>query len=176
MSSSPYSISFVGLALGVHRFQYELGEAFLQKMGYDHPGETAVKVELSLTKKSNRLDFEASFTGYTVVTCDITTWPYRQMVDQSASLIVKFGESYDYTDDEVWVIPASEHRLDMSQFFYEILVLSIPMKKIHPDVEAGKAGKETLQKLNELQPGEPLKDKKTNEIDPRWNKLRDLLD
>jgi uncharacterized metal-binding protein YceD (DUF177 family) len=51
------------------------------------------------------------------------------------------------------------------------MVLSLPAKRIHPDVQAGKAGTEVLQKLEDLSP----KQETPTGTDPRWDKLSDLL-
>jgi uncharacterized metal-binding protein YceD (DUF177 family) len=59
----------------------------------------------------------------------------------------------------------------VAQYLFELMVLSLPAKRIHPDVQAGKAGTEVLQKLEDLSP----KQETPTGTDPRWDKLSDLL-
>jgi uncharacterized metal-binding protein YceD (DUF177 family) len=57
-----------------------------------------------------------------------------------------------------------------------MIVLSVPHKRIHPGVKDGTLQTEALQKLNELQVKEiKEKTKKEDDIDPRWDKLKQLL-
>jgi uncharacterized metal-binding protein YceD (DUF177 family) len=51
-------------------------------------------------------------------------------------------------------------------------VLSIPQKKIHPGIKNGTLKSEVLEKLKDL---DPQKKSHSDEIDPRWDKLKDLL-
>jgi uncharacterized metal-binding protein YceD (DUF177 family) len=56
-----------------------------------------------------------------------------------------------------------------------MIVLSVPHKRIHPGVKDGSLQTEALQKLNELQVKEIKEEKKEDDIDPRWDKLKQLL-
>ena len=58
----------------------------------------------------------------------------------------------------------------MAQPIYEMVVLSLPAKRIHPELEDGSLQSDILKKLEELQPKV-----EQNNNDPRWNKLKDLL-
>ena len=51
-----------------------------------------------------------------------------------------------------------------------MIVLSVPIKKLHPGIENGTLKSNILKKLEELSPTSRIKNK-----DPRWNKLKDLL-
>ena len=52
------------------------------------------------------------------------------------------------------------------------MVLSLPLKRVHPGIEDGTLKSEILIKLKEL---EPKENKLNGKKDPRWNKLKDLL-
>jgi uncharacterized metal-binding protein YceD (DUF177 family) len=53
-----------------------------------------------------------------------------------------------------------------------MIVLSIPFRRVHPGVKDGTLNSEALKKLDELRVEEI---KKEEEIDPRWEKLKQLL-
>jgi len=61
----------------------------------------------------------------------------------------------------------------VGQPIYEMVVLAIPLKIIHPGIENGTLESEILNKLEELKPKE--RSFSEQESDPRWNKLKDLL-
>jgi hypothetical protein len=56
-----------------------------------------------------------------------------------------------------------------------MIVLSIPQKRVHPGVKEGTLQTEAFKKLNELQVKDIEEVKKEEEIDPRWDKLKQLL-
>lgn len=170
-----YDIKFVGLAEGIHHFEYELSEEFFKKLDYNEMGQTHLKAKVSLDKKANRLELAARMEGFTQLCCDITDRPFHYPLELRSELLVNFGEEFDNSDDEIWIIPEREHKLNIAQFLYEMVVVNLPMKKIHPKVQSGEIGGEILEKLKEYSP-ENTREEQKEEIDPRWNKLRDLLD
>ena len=71
-----------------------------------------------------------------------------------------------------WILPYGSHQIDVAHYIYEMNVLSIPQKKIHPGIKNGTLKSEVLEKLKDL---DPKKKSLSDEIDPRWDKLKDLL-
>ena len=75
-------------------------------------------------------------------------------------------------------LPFGEFEIDIAQYIYEMIVLSIPLRRVHPGVKDGSLKTEALTKLNELTIKEAKKREKEQEeenIDPRWDKLKQLL-
>ena len=54
-------------------------------------------------------------------------------------------------------------KLTLQQYIYELIVLSVPTKRIHPGVEDGTLDSEILNKLEELSP-KSLEEKKKMRI------------
>ena len=74
------------------------------------------------------------------------------------------------------IIPHGEYQINVAQYIYELIVLALPAKKVHPGIEDGSLKSEILNKLEELRPKEQTKEiKNTEETDPRWNNLKKLL-
>ena len=86
--------------------------------------------------------------------------------------MVKFGDTDNRNDDELLILPHGSHQIDVAHYIYEMTVLSIPQKKIHPGIKNGTLKSEVLEKLKDL---DPQKKSLSEEIDPRWDKLKDLL-
>lgn len=169
-----YKIEFVGLKDGEHHYTYDIDNSFFEKFEYKEFNEAAVQVNLSLIKKENILDLIIDMKGSVNVNCDVTNEPYDQPIEHNMNIVVKFGEEYNDEDEEVLILPYSEIELKVQQFIYEGIILAVPYKKVHPGVEDGTLDSEILDKLRELSPGTPEKGQK-EETDPRWDKLKDLL-
>ncbi|MCG8752956.1 DUF177 domain-containing protein, partial [Tenacibaculum finnmarkense] len=76
--------------------------------------------------------------------------------------------------DEILILPHERYQLNVAQYVYESIVLSVPNRRVHPDVLNGTMESEAFQRLNKLK----IKDEKIVEevsTDPRWDKLKDLL-
>ena len=69
------------------------------------------------------------------------------------------------------ILPHGSYQVSVAQPIYEMIVLSIPQKKVHPKVLDGTLDSALLKRLEELQP----KEDKLENNDPRWDKLKDLL-
>ena len=173
MKQKEFNIPFSGLKQGKHNFNYQIDNTFFESFGYDEFNGANVNLEVVLSKASTmmELDFEAS--GTINVDCDITSEPFDQPIDAELHLVVKFGEEYNDEDDEILILPHNEHQVNIAQYVYEMLVLAVPQKRVHPGIEDGTLKSEVLDKLQELQP----KEKKSNkeESDPRWDELKKLL-
>jgi uncharacterized metal-binding protein YceD (DUF177 family) len=121
---------------------------------------------------------EVSFAhkGTVNVPCDLTGEQFDLLIKGKINLVVQFGDEFNNDNEELLILPHGEHQIDLAQYIYEMIVLSIPQKRVHPGVKEGTLQTEALRKLNELQ----VKDveevtKKEEEIDPRWDKLKQLL-
>ena len=110
--------------------------------------------------------------GVVNVACDMSNEPFDQPVSGSLKMVINFGEEFNDDNEEILIIPHGEHQINVAQYIYEMIVLSVPKKRIHPGIEEGSLQTDILKKLKELQPKE---NKNTIEIDPRWEDLKKLL-
>ena len=169
-----YIIPFVGLKLGKHQFEYEIDNEFFEHFEYDEFNSANVKVDLTLEKKTTMLELTFKTSGTVNVYCDLTNEPYDQPISSELLLVVKFGDSYNDDNEDLLILPHGEYEVDVAQYIYELIVLAVPSKRIHPGVEDGSLQSDVLDKLEELSPKEK-EIKEEEDIDPRWNKLKNLL-
>ena len=107
------------------------------------------------------------------VNCDLTNEPYDQPIEGELFLVIKFGNEYNDDNEDLLILPHGEYEVNIQQYIYELVVLSVPLKKVHPGVEDGTLKSEVLDKLDEFSLTE--KKKKEEQTDPRWDKLKNLL-
>jgi len=172
-----YLIPFVGLKLGKHHFEYQINNAFFGIFEYDEFKNSDIKVDLVLEKKSNMLELGFKHKGTVNVPCDLTGEDFDLPIKGKLKLIVRFGETFNNDNEELLILPFGEFEIDVAQYIYEMIVLSVPLKRVHPGVKDGSLKTETLEKLDELKVKEQNKGKENKEenIDPRWDKLKQLL-
>jgi len=173
MKQKEFNIPFSGLKQGKHNFNYQIDNTFFDSFGYDEFNDANINLDVVLNKTSTMLEVDLEASGTVNVNCDITSEPFNQPIDANLHLVVKFGEEYNDEDIEILIIPHREHELNISQYVYEMLVLAVPQKRIHPGIEDGTLKSEVLDRLKELEPKEKRSNKEEN--DPRWDELKKLL-
>lgn len=185
-----YNIVFTSLPFGKSDFTFELSQSFFDlfeiEQDFDNPNLIATII---LDKKSTMLELEISLKGDITVPCDLTGELFQQEISNNAELIVKFGDEFDDTDFDIWVIPREEYQINLAQVLFELAMLSVPTKRIHPDVLNGKSDSEMIELLDQYSIYELDEDAEdehydednnndddddNNDIDPRWAKLKDL--
>lgn len=162
-----FNISFTGLKVEKHRFDYQIDKKFFEYFQYDEFEKAAIKVSLDFEKTHNSFYLKFNSEGLVTVLCDLTSEPFELEVAGDLSLIVRFGEEFNNDDEDILIIPYNAFQFDVSQFIYEMIVLSLPSKRIHPGIAEGTLNSEVLRKLEEYQVRKEI-------IDPRWEKLKEL--
>ena len=171
-----YDIQFVGLKLGKHIYDYEINQTFFEYFEFDEFNTINVNLNIHLEKKTTLLELNFFGNGSVNINCDVSNEPYDQPINFNFNLVVKFGQEYNNENDSILIIPHGSYEINIAQYIYELTVLSIPQKRIHPGVEDGTLNSEILRKLEDLSPNADLEAKNSGDgVDPRWSKLKKLL-
>ena len=169
---SKYEISFFGLKVGQHEFEFEIDQKFFECFEKSEIKTGNLKAKVVLNKQPGLLELNIRIVGYVQVVCDRCLEDFDMTLKCKGELYVKFGGSYEEIDEKVIVLKANAHHLNLSQFLYEYIHLSIPYKRVHPDDENGNStcNKEMLNLIQESS----FEEEKQEETDPRWKGLIDL--
>lgn len=171
----PYTIQYVGLKEGEHTFDYTITKSFFDLFEYDDFNESNIEATLLLTKKSTFMEFDFKITGTININCDVTNEPYDQPVEDEYTLVVKFGQEFNNDIEDILILPYGEYEVNVAQYIYELIILAMPNKRVHPGIEDGTLQSDILDKLEELSiPDQKVREEK-EDIDPRWDSLKKLL-
>lgn len=173
-----YVIPFVGLKLGKHKFEYQIDNAFFEIFDYNEFQNSNIRVNVVFDKKSNLFEINFKHAGTINVPCDLTGEDFDLPIKGKLKLIVRFGDTFNNDNEELLILPHGEFEIDIAQYIYEMIVLSIPQRRVHPGVKDGTLKTEALTKLKELAIEEQKKEnkeEKEDNTDPRWDKLKQLL-
>ena len=170
-----FIIQFVGLKIGKHHFEFKVEKAFFEHFEYEDFNDVNINVDLELEKKATLLELHFKISGWVNVNCDLTNEPYNQTIDNEFDLVVNFGDEYNDEHIDILIVPHGTYEISIQQYIYELIILAVPIKRIHPGVEDGTLDSEILEKLEELSPGLKENKDKEEDIDPRWNTLKKLL-
>ena len=164
-----FNIPFVGLKEGKHLFQYKVDNTFFELYSYNEFEKSSIIVALEFVKKSTLFELNFTASGTVNVPCDVTNEYFDLEITATLPLVVKFGQEYNDENEEILILPHEVYQFSVAQFIYEMIVLGIPNKRVHPKVLDGTMETEVLEQLE-------IKEEKTVETtDPRWDKLKNLI-
>ena len=165
-----YDVVFSGLKNGKHQFQFEIDKAFFELFDTEQEfTEPKIIVDVFMEKHTTFLEFLIQTKGEINLNCDISNENFDYPIKNEVSVLVKFGEEYDDSDIDVITIPSKDHAFNIAQLIYENVILSVPMKKVSPNLSA-----EDLEILKKFSPIEEIEEEP--ESDPRWEALKKLKD
>ena len=173
-----YDIAISGLKDGKHEFQFEINKKFFQLFDTEQEFTSPViHAEVLMDKHSTFLEFNIHISGSVQLICDISNDDFSHPIENEIKVLVKFGSEYDDSDVDVITISDNAHAFNVAQLIYEDVMLSIPMKKVSPDLS-----EEDLQILKKFSPKDEsfleskAEKEEETEVDPRWEALKKLKD
>ena len=162
-----YSIDIFKLSNSSHQYKFEFDDSFfdLFEESLVHKGDG--KVDLILLKSDSYIQLEFEIEGKIELVCDRCLEPFWFELTLKNKLLLKFGVKWEEISDEILMIPRDEQTINVAQYIYEFIGVSIPMKKLHPKFDNEDEKDNFIYSSNDSNV-----DKMT--IDPRWKKLKDL--
>ncbi len=172
---SQYMIDFSGLSEGMHLFDFSADKRFFQEFEESEIEEGNVDIQVELEKRSTYLMLNFIISGEVELVCDRCLERYMQTVESRTPMMVKFSETETADTDEVIYLHHGDHEINIGKLIYEFIVLSIPIRHIHPEDEKGNSqcDPEMLKKIEQYKATVLRNDSET--IDPRWNELRKII-
>jgi uncharacterized metal-binding protein YceD (DUF177 family) len=156
-----FEIAFVGLKPGIHEFVYEIDDKFFAENEDRDFTDCSAKIKLQLDKKNSFMLLKFEIGGKADVICDrcnntlpVDLWDEFNMVVKMVDNPEEMNEQED--DPDIYFISRTESHLDLNDWIYEFVSLSIPMQKTCSEEEFGgpKCNKEVLEKLKALEANE----------------------
>jgi len=173
-----YNIEIFKLSNAKHEYDFEVDNAFFSNFENSPVDEGKINVHLCLDKKETFIEANFEFSGSVVLTCDRSLDLFDFPINRTGKLIYKYGEEEMEVDDEINIITKGTQRINVAQYIYEIISLSIPYKKLHPRfVEEENEDDDSPGNLiyqDESPEVSDETDQENENIDPRWEILKNL--
>ncbi|MBP7557958.1 MAG: DUF177 domain-containing protein [Chitinophagaceae bacterium] len=168
-----YEIAFVGLKPGVHEYDYVITDKFFEPFQQQDFKNCQARVKLSLDKKTGFMLLRFEIGGSLEVTCDRCSNPLPFELWDEFNVTVKMVDEPELMneqedDPDVYYISRGESHLDVENWIYEFINLSIPMQKVcqYEKMDGPHCNPTVLDMLKKLETKEP--EKKDN---PIWKGL-----
>ncbi len=168
-----YTVHYKGLKVGRHHFDFEVDDSFFEQFEEGEIRKGKINVSIDLERHNLMLEFRFNIKGTVEVACDRCLETFMIPISFKGDLFVKITESENEGDDEIWFISNNEHQVNLAQYIYESINLSLPLKRYHGIMGTKESDCDPIM-LNRLKLTEnkPKNNSSSFEIDPRWEKLK----
>jgi uncharacterized metal-binding protein YceD (DUF177 family) len=185
-----YKVELKSMKVDSAHYEIQLNNQFFEDLDATEVQKGKLTVQLTVKKTLSEVYvIDSKIEGFVIVPCDRCLDEMELSISTTDQLKVKLGE--DFSDDgDIVVVPESDGYINLAWFFYEFIVLNIPMKHVHAP---GKCNKGMMNKLGKHlstssndesddmpvdTPDDSIKDEgnESEEIDPRWSELQKILD
>ena len=165
-------IPFKGLKDGLYEYTFEISKKFFEHYDQSEIQEGLLQAKVSLDKNPQFLELTFQINGYVNIMCDRCLDFFDLYTESRNTMYFRFGEESIEISDDVIVLSEGETEINVAQYIYEFIHLSLPYKRIHPDKNGkSKCDPQMINKLDLLQ------SKDLNiKSDPRWDKLKDIIE
>ncbi len=169
-----YDIAFVGLKPGIHTFSYDITDKFFESFQQQDFHHCSVQIKVMLDKKSSFMQLTFEIGGQLEVACDrcnsnitLPLWDDFQVTVKIADEPEKLNE--EEGDPDVYYISRGESHLNLENWIYEFINLSIPMHKTcgYENADGPQCNREAIEKLKNLD----VSQSKTETSNPVWKGL-----
>ena len=154
-STNEFIIQFVGLKIGTHRYEFNIDKSFFEGVENTLIDDANVLVELALEKKETMMIAEFSLSGTVTTPCDRCNDPMEVQIHGDYRIVYKFGTEVS-EDENLIILHPESYELNVSAPIYELLVISLPARRIHPEGECNEEVMDLYNKyiVNANQPDE----------------------
>jgi uncharacterized metal-binding protein YceD (DUF177 family) len=153
-----FDIAFVGLKPGIHEFEYDIDDKFFVDYQEQDFKNCKAQVKLTLDKKNGFMLLKFEVGGKLELGCDRCGNPLPLDLWDEFNIVVKMvedpGEMNEQEDDpDVYYISRGESHINVSDWIYEFINLSIPMQRMCSEEEMGgpHCNKEVLAMLKKME-------------------------
>ena len=141
-----YKIDLLSSGLGGKTFEYDLSDDFFAEMeGLIQRG--SIHTTVACLSAGSVYKFQIHSVGTIIVPCDRCLSDLELRIETADDLNVKLGDEFADEGDCV-VVPEAEGYIDLAQFIYEFIALSMPLTCCH---EPGKCDDAMMQELSRHQ-------------------------
>jgi len=172
-----YQIEILNIGGRESLYEFELNDAFFEVFEQDLIKKGNLKAKVSLIKSSVMIEAEFDILGEIELVCDRSLREFMFPIDTVNTIYFKFSNKNEEVSDDVVLIKEDTNYINLAQYLFDIVGVTIPIKKIHPDLITEKDNEEgDIFIYSSVSDENELTDNNIDILDPRWEALKKLKD
>lgn len=155
---------------GAFDANWKIGKAFIDEQKVEDVQDAKLTVSVHFVKQLNVHTLSLKMKGTVSVPCDRCLEVFKLPIEMSQEFLVKTGSKDDEMSDteNVMVVAPDATELCLTPTIYEMILLALPLKKVHPNEKDCNADVVSYLKHE-------TEAKKEEKTDPRWDSLKYML-
>ena len=152
-----FIISLPALGEGHHEYEMKVDGSFFATRGNGDVKEADVTAYVDIDVRHGAYSIGITCQGWIEIPCDRCLDPMRLDVDDDYDVTVRYGEEYDEKDDLI-IIPEEDVDFDLAPLIADTVLLSIPLRHVHPEGECNSEMEEIMSRHSSDAPEEEDED------------------
>ena len=166
-----YRIRIRGIKEGIHSFTFEIKDSFFKAFSQSEVRCANIIATVLLEKENNKLELSIELNGkVNHLLCDICAEDISVDISSITKMIIKETSENLESTDEVIYVNSNENELSIDHLLFELITLSLPNKRQHPENEDGTTNC-NIEMINLIDKYNNVEEKSS---DHRWDALKDL--
>lgn len=124
-----------GLKPGIRQFNFQIERSFFEHFEGSAISECDIQCKLIFDKRPNMIVLDFEIEGTVQEECDRCLEAIDLPISGTQQLMVKYSEEEQEEKEDVIYIHPESSKLQTANHFYELIHLSVPMRKVKPDCE-----------------------------------------
>ena len=164
-----FSVNIISLSQKTHHFSFRLEDAFFKAHKIQLFEKGDFDAEVVLHKHETFINAQFVINGTAALICDRSLESFNLQLSLKEKIVFKYGEEEGELSEEIVVINHDRVSIDIGQYLFEFIALTMPMKRLHPRFEEDEDDSEgklvySSKPSAEEDPERPM--------DPRWEQLK----
>ncbi len=133
--SKQYSVAYKGLKNSSFDFNFEVDDTLFAAYECRDIRGGKCSVKATMLKSDQQMEFDFHITGDVICECDRCLEDCTIPIEYKGHLVVKISnEQGEYDGEVMWLSPADDE-INLTQYIYESIILSLPYQRVHPEGE-----------------------------------------
>ncbi|MEZ4908457.1 MAG: DUF177 domain-containing protein [Saprospiraceae bacterium] len=174
-----FSIPLKGLKLGSHYYSFQISKDFFKYIEDSVISDGSYDIEVKCDNRGSMFVLDFDLKGTYKANCDRCLVEIDIPSEIDYSLIVKVDQNINSNNvldlsEEIIYIDDRENKLNLSQIFYQLIILSMPLSNTY-DCENDPNPKCDFELLKKLDFTEDENQDGENFDNPIWNELKNII-
>ena len=134
--NASYTIDYETLPVGVHDFEFIIDDSLFELWEESEVKSGVGTAKIHVVKHADVAELSAKLSGEVKVPCDRCLEEFMLPFEWEGDVVIKVGcpVNEDEDDGETIFVDPADQNLDLSQWLYESVILSLPFSRVHPNI------------------------------------------
>lgn len=152
-----FVIALPALGEGHHEYEIKADRSLFEGHGNVEVTAADIVAYVDIDVRHGAYEIGLTCQGWIEIPCDRCLDPMRLDVDEDYDFTVRYGEDYDEADDMI-TLPEKEVNFDLAPIVADTVLLSIPLRHVHPEGECNSRMEEIMKLHSADDPGQEAED------------------